>query len=97
MEISNEKLASLNEISERNFQAMSAEFRQHTLTLLAMKKQLDSCFRRIRSLKSKLATQYPEAYKGISIATVHWTVCTLTEPVLTYTAAIAQCQTDDDG
>ena len=65
MEISNEKLASLNEISESNFLTMSAEFRQHTHTLLLMKKQLDSCFRRIRSLKSKLAIQYPNAYQGM--------------------------------
>ena len=64
MEISNEKLASLNDISERNVQAMSAEFRHHTQTLVSMKRQLDSCFRRIRSLKSKLAMQYPEAYQG---------------------------------
>ena len=64
MEISNEKLASLNKISECKFQAMSLEFRQHTQMLLTMKKQLDSCFRRIRSLKSKLALQYPEAYEG---------------------------------
>lgn len=64
MEISNEKLASLNTISEQNFAAMFQEFRQHTQTLVAMKRQLDSCFRRIRSLKSKLATQYPEAYQG---------------------------------
>lgn len=64
MEISNEKLASLNDISERNFQDMSLEFRQQTQMLVAMKKQLDSCFRRIRSLKSKLASQYPEAYRG---------------------------------
>ncbi len=64
MEVTNEKLASLNNISERNFQAMLAEFKHNTQTLLAMKKQLDSCFRRIRSLKAKLSTQYPEAYKG---------------------------------
>lgn len=64
MEISNEKLASLNNISEENYVSMSQEFRHHTHTLLTMKKQLDSCFRRIRSLKSKLATQYPEAYQG---------------------------------
>ena len=64
MEISNEKLASLNNISEQNYAAMSQEFRQQTHSLLTMKKQLDSCFRRIRSLKSKLATQYPEAYRG---------------------------------
>ena len=64
MEVTNEKLAMLNDISEKNFQAMSAEFRHHTQTLLAMKKQLDSCFRRIRTLKAKLSVQYPEAYKG---------------------------------
>ena len=65
MEISNEKLASLNNISEMNFHAMCVEFRQHTQTLAAMKRQLESCFRRIRSLKSKLALQYPEAYRGM--------------------------------
>ena len=64
LEISNEKLASLNSISEKNFQAFSMEFKHQTHTLLVMKKQLDSCFRRIRSLKSKLAIQYPEAFQG---------------------------------
>lgn len=64
MEISNEKLASLNHLSEEKYLAMSQEFRGATQTLHTMKKQLDSCFRRIRSLKSKLATQYPLAYEG---------------------------------
>lgn len=90
MEVSNEKLASLNNISEQTFVATCQEFRQHTQTLLTMKKQLDSCFRRIRSLKSKLATQYPEAYesKGGTVSKNMYL-----EPSF-YAAAVAKCQLD---
>ena len=48
LEVANEKLASLNSISEQNFQIMSADFKDNTRTLMNMKKQLDSVFRRIR-------------------------------------------------
>ena len=47
-EVANEKLASLNRISELNYFNMSVELRQTTRSLVAMKKELDSIFRRIR-------------------------------------------------
>ncbi|XP_064390549.1 kxDL motif-containing protein 1-like isoform X2 [Halichondria panicea] len=60
-EVTNEKLASVNRISERSYFNTSVELRQTTKTLVTMKKELDSIFRRIRSLKSAVASQYPEA------------------------------------
>lgn len=48
LEVANEKLSSLNLISEQNFLDQAAEFRHNTRTLIAMKRELDSTFRRIR-------------------------------------------------
>ena len=62
LEVANWKLASLNEISETTFNKCATDFRHHTKMLQDMKKQLDSIFRRIRNLKLKVATMYPEAY-----------------------------------
>ncbi len=47
-EVTNEKIASLNRISELNYFNTSVELRQTTKTLATMKKELDSIFRRIR-------------------------------------------------
>ena len=62
LEVANWKLASLNDISETTFMKCSADFKQHIKMLQDMKKQLDSIFRRIRNLKVKAASLYPEAY-----------------------------------
>lgn len=62
-EVANSKLASLNEISETTFNNSVAEFKQYTKMLHDMKKQLDSIFRRIRTLKVKAAIAYPDAYR----------------------------------
>lgn len=48
LEVANQKLSSLNAISEEKFQNLAGEFRHNTRTLAAMKKDLDSIFRRIR-------------------------------------------------
>ncbi len=63
LELANWKLASVNEISETTFNNCAADFKQYTKMLLDMKKQLDSIFRRIRTLKLKAASMYPEAYR----------------------------------
>lgn len=63
LEVANWKLASLNDISETTFNNCAADFKHCTKTLQDMKKQLDSIFRRIRTLKLKAATTYPEAYR----------------------------------
>jgi hypothetical protein len=43
----------------------SAEFKRHTQLLHEMRKDLDSIFKRINSLKAKTSQQYPQAYSGI--------------------------------
>ena len=48
LEVANEKLSSLNKLSEGNYFRMSAELHQSTRTLVSMKRELDSVFRRIR-------------------------------------------------
>ena len=46
--MTNTKLMGLNELSETNYQRVAGEFRQNARTLVAMKKELDSIFKRIR-------------------------------------------------
>ena len=48
LEVANEKLSSLNNLSEKSFALHVAEFRTYTQTLVNMKKEIDSVFRRIR-------------------------------------------------
>lgn len=62
LEVANWKLASFNEVSEATFQEHAPLFRQHVRSLQEMKKELDSIFRRIRTLKAKASVMYPEAY-----------------------------------
>ena len=50
LEVANEKISSLNQISERNYQSQAENFRQNIRMLGNMKKELDSVFRRIRWL-----------------------------------------------
>ena len=62
LELSNSKLSSLNDISERTYEQSVVEFRHSIKMLQDMKKQLDSIFRRIRILKGRVAAGYPQAY-----------------------------------
>ncbi|XP_030073906.1 kxDL motif-containing protein 1 isoform X1 [Microcaecilia unicolor] len=64
-EKTNEMLLNFNNLSNTRMQQMSERFLHHTRTLLEMKKDLDSIFRRIRTLKGKLAKQYPDAFNNI--------------------------------
>uniref|UniRef100_A0A8C9NBB9 KxDL motif-containing protein 1 n=2 Tax=Serinus canaria TaxID=9135 RepID=A0A8C9NBB9_SERCA len=64
-EKTNEMLLNFNNLSSVRMQQMSERFLHHTRTLVEMKKDLDSIFRRIRTLKGKLAKQYPEAFSNI--------------------------------
>jgi len=56
----NEKLKFLNIISQSRYEASVTAFRFHMRLLSGVKKDLDSVFRRIRTLKTKLGAQYPE-------------------------------------
>ncbi|XP_014742646.1 PREDICTED: kxDL motif-containing protein 1 [Sturnus vulgaris] len=64
-EKTNEMLLNFNNLSSVRMQQMNERFLHHTRTLVEMKKDLDSIFRRIRTLKGKLAKQYPEAFSNI--------------------------------
>uniref|UniRef100_A0A8C5KS46 KxDL motif-containing protein 1 n=2 Tax=Jaculus jaculus TaxID=51337 RepID=A0A8C5KS46_JACJA len=64
-EKTNEMLLNFNNLSSARLQQMSERFLHHTRTLLDMKRDLDSIFRRIRTLKGKLARQHPEAFSHI--------------------------------
>ncbi|XP_011365078.1 kxDL motif-containing protein 1 isoform X2 [Pteropus vampyrus] len=61
-EKTNEMLVNFNNLSSVRLQQMSERFLHHTKTLVEMKRDLDSIFRRIRMLKGKLARQHPEAF-----------------------------------
>ncbi|XP_062245591.1 kxDL motif-containing protein 1 [Platichthys flesus] len=64
-EKTNEMLINFNGLSNVRLQQMNERFLLHTRTLVEMKKDLDSVFRRIRTLKGKVAKQYPEAFSNI--------------------------------
>ncbi|XP_020312731.1 kxDL motif-containing protein 1-like [Oncorhynchus kisutch] len=63
-EKTNEMLINFNGLSNVRLQQMNEHFLLHTRTLVEMKKDLDSIFRRIRTLKGKIAKQYPEAFSN---------------------------------
>ncbi|KAL4624986.1 kxDL motif-containing protein 1 [Arapaima gigas] len=64
-EKTNEMLLNFNGLSSVRLQQMNEHFLHHTRTLVEMKKDLDSIFRRIRALKGKIAKQYPEAFSNV--------------------------------
>nr|XP_057931692.1 kxDL motif-containing protein 1 [Doryrhamphus excisus] len=64
-EKTNEMLINFNGLSNVRLQQMNERFLNHTRTLVEMKKDLDSIFRRIRTLKGKIGKQYPEAFSNI--------------------------------
>ncbi|XP_023619758.1 kxDL motif-containing protein 1 isoform X3 [Myotis lucifugus] len=69
-EKTNEMLVNFNNLSNARLQQMSERFLHHTRTLTEMKRDLDSIFRRIRTLKGKLARQYPEAFSHVPEASL---------------------------
>ncbi|MGH0150606.1 UNVERIFIED_CONTAM: hypothetical protein FKN15_019614 [Acipenser sinensis] len=64
-EKTNEMLLNFNGLSNVRLQQMNDRFQHHTRTLLEMKKDLDSIFRRIRTLKGKISKQYPDAFNNV--------------------------------
>ena len=63
-EKTNEMLSNCNSLSATRLERALRDFRAHTQHVNGLKKELDQVFKRIRSVKSKVAQQYPEAYKG---------------------------------
>jgi len=61
-EKTNEMLSNCNALSITRFTLAQKEFKKHTTLLLDMKKDLDSIFKRIRTIKTKLSNQHPSAF-----------------------------------
>lgn len=58
-----EMLTNCNALSANRLKIAGVEFKKHTQLLVEMKKDLDYIYKKIRAIKAKLGTQYPEAYK----------------------------------
>jgi hypothetical protein len=43
-----------------------ADFKKHSQTVDTMKKDLEYIFKKIRQIKGKLSSQYPEAYSAVT-------------------------------
>ncbi|XP_051893759.1 kxDL motif-containing protein 1 isoform X3 [Pristis pectinata] len=65
-EKTNEMLLNFNNLSSVRLNQMTERYLHHTRALVEMKKDLDSIFRRIRTLKDKLSKQHPEAFSKLS-------------------------------
>ncbi|CAH0597100.1 unnamed protein product [Chrysodeixis includens] len=65
-----EMLTNCNQLSASRLRAASTEFKKHTQLLLEMRKDLEFIFKKIRAIKTKLSTQYPEAYKTAVAASI---------------------------
>jgi Uncharacterized conserved protein len=63
-EKTNEMLINCNALSAGRLQTANAEFKKHSQLLMEMKKDLDGIFKRTRALKTKLSSQYPQAFAG---------------------------------
>lgn len=61
-EKTNEMLSNFNSLSSQRYNNVQQQFASHTQLLLDMKADLDAIFRRLRTLKAKLARDYPRAY-----------------------------------
>nr|CAG4650440.1 EOG090X0CBU [Sida crystallina] len=62
-EKTNEMLVNCNALSHAHLLKANQEFKKHITLLNEVKKDLDNIFKRVRALKSKVANQYPQAFK----------------------------------
>ena len=60
-------LTNVNTLSATRLERANTDFKKHTATVVEMKKDLDSIFKRIRNIKTRLAKQMPEAYSKVGI------------------------------
>lgn len=55
-------LTNCNALSASRLKSVGPEFKKHIQLLLETKKDLDYVFKKIRAIKTKLSSQYPEAF-----------------------------------
>jgi len=59
LECSNEKIRSCCQLSAQQFDKSSENFKYYTKLLVEMRRDVDTAFKRIHSIKTKLARSYP--------------------------------------
>ncbi|CAN4081951.1 unnamed protein product [Withania somnifera] len=59
---SNAVLSQFNQYSEHCFAEVSADFSRNTRLLKSMKSDLDYIFQKLRSMKAKIISTYPDAF-----------------------------------
>lgn len=62
-------LLNCNALSMSRLKVANDEFKKHTKLLAEMKKDLDYIFKKIRVIKSKVSSQYPEAFAEANFST----------------------------
>ncbi|GLJ52367.1 hypothetical protein SUGI_1114020 [Cryptomeria japonica] len=67
---SNAVLSHFNVYSENCFADVASDFSKNTRLLKSMKTDLDYIFRKIRSMKARISSQYPNAFKDIPSASI---------------------------
>lgn len=71
-EKTNEMLVNCNHLSNVRFEKASKDLKSHITTLVEVKKDLDSVYKRIKVLRNKLTILHPEAFTGTSIFWYIW-------------------------
>ena len=61
-------LSNCNALSQARLERATRDFKGHTQHIAMLKKDLDNVFKRIRALKLKVATQYPDSFQAIEPA-----------------------------
>ncbi|XP_020523886.1 kxDL motif-containing protein 1 isoform X2 [Amborella trichopoda] len=65
---SNAVLSHFNDFSEQCYAEVVSDFTRSTHVLRSMKADLDHIFQTLRSMKAKISSHYPDAFKEASIA-----------------------------
>ena len=64
-EKTNEMLSNVNSLSAVRLERANKDFRKHTQNMLEMKRDLETIFRRLKTIKQKMNRQMPEAYEAV--------------------------------
>jgi hypothetical protein len=66
-EKTNEMLLNCNALSESRIKSTEEDFKKHIKMIGEMRKDLDIIFRKIKSVKAKLQTQYPDVVSQVQM------------------------------
>ncbi|XP_063680851.1 mucin-2-like isoform X2 [Bolinopsis microptera] len=66
LECTNEKLKSCNQLSAAQYDKAAQNFKYYTRLLVEMRRDVDTAFKRIQSIKGKLAVTYPVIYERMN-------------------------------